>query len=318
MSFFLGIDGGGSKTECVLADESGAVLARALGLGGNLRRISAERLRGNLQEALETLRGNAGLDRLRPEAVCAGFAGAGDAKARAMAKAVLQELLQPRFLYVVGDMEVALEAAVGAGPGVVLIAGTGSIAYGRNKKGRTARAGGRGQPGDIGSGGYMAIRVMQTLLKEGRNRKDSPILGKTIEDAFRMAFGQEPKALMRERGLGLESKEIPKLVSFAAQAGDPLAQDILEESATGLAELAVKVIRKLGMGEEATLVSLTGGVLSGSEALSMGVRERLLTAAPRARVELLAVSPAEGAVRLAQRLWLQSRSFGTEASGPPR
>src|SRR3990172_976762 len=147
MAFFLGIDGGGSKTECVLADESGAVLARATGPGSNLRRASAEDLQQHLRETLEALRGKAHLERLRPEVVCGGFAGAGDAKARAMATEVLKELLQPRFLYVVGDMEVALEAAVGAGPGVVLICGTGSIAFGRNGRGKTARGGGEdGRP----------------------------------------------------------------------------------------------------------------------------------------------------------------------------
>src|SRR3989304_5525059 len=137
VAFFLGIDGGGSKTECVLADEAGAVSARATGPGSNLRRASAEDLQQHLRETLEALRGKAHLERLRPEVVCGGFAGAGDAKARAMATEVLKELLQPRFLYVVGDMEVALEAAVGAGRGGGLLAGTRSR-FSRREAGRGA------------------------------------------------------------------------------------------------------------------------------------------------------------------------------------
>ncbi len=315
MAFFLGIDGGGSKTECVLADESGAVLARATGPGGNLREVTAELLERRLQELFEAVRGSAALDRLRPVAVCAGFAGAGDAKARAMATHVLQELLQPRSLYVVGDMEVALEAAVGAGPGIVLLSGTGSIAFGRNAKGKTARAGGEGpriaadgkMTGDLGSGRYIWWRVVQALRNEGGRRKDSPLLLKPIEDAIRQGFGEEPKELIKKRGIGL-GREISKWVSLAAQGGDPLAQEILEESAAALTELVVKVLRKLRMSDETTLVSLAGGVLSGGEALAGLVRERLREAAPRARVELLAVSPAEGAARLAQRLWLQEQT----------
>jgi len=318
MGFFLGIDGGGSKTECVLADESGAVLARATGPGGNLREVSAELLGRHLHEVFETLRRSAALERFQPVIVCAGFAGASDAKARMMAEKILKELLQPRFLYVVGDMEVALEAAVGAGPGIVLICGTGSIAFGRNAKGKTARAGGEGpkiaadgkMTGDLGSGRYIWWRVVQALLDEEGRRKDSPLLLKPIEDALRQGFGEEPKELIKQRGIGL-GREISKWVSLAAQGGDPLAQEILEESAAALTELVMKVLRKLKMSDETALVSLAGGVLLGSEALSMRVRGRLRAAAPRARVEPLRVSPAEGAARLAQRLWLQEQTPGS-------
>src|SRR3990167_4297948 len=198
MAFFLGIDGGGSKPECVLADEAGAVVARATGPGSNLRRASAEDLQQHLRETLEALRGKAHLERLRPEVVCGGFAGAGDAKARAMATEVLKELLQPRFLYVVGDMEVALEAAVGAGRGVVLIAGTGSIAYGRNDLGRQARAGGRGinvaRRGkfivDEGSGLDIGLRATRAVVNPLLFWRRWTPLGRRVKKVFQGASGE--------------------------------------------------------------------------------------------------------------------------------
>lgn len=321
MAFFLGIDGGGSKTECVLADESGAVLARATGPGSNLRRVSAEILQQHLQETLEALRGKAHLERLRPEVVCAGFAGAGDAKARAMATEVLKELLQPRFLYVVGDMEVALEAAVGAGRGVVLIAGTGSIAYGRNDLGQQARAGGRGvnfaRRGkfmvDEGSGldiGIRAVRAAGNPLLFWR--RWTPLARK-----MRQASGSDV-GLLKGAEVAFEVSALVPLVVEAAREKDARARKILEEAGDALAGLAVDVLRQLELLHTEVLVAASGGVFKESPEVLARVQAKLLKAAPRAHVELLAVSPAEGAVRLAQRLWLQSRSFGTEASGPPR
>src|SRR3989304_870621 len=135
MGFFVGIDAGGSKTECVLADEAGGVLAPATGAGANLRRGSRAEIRATLSGGLEALRCTVGLPAIVADAVCAGFAGAGDVEARTQAYEVLTELLHPHRLYIVGDMEVALEAAVGAGPGVVLVAGTGSRGLGGHGRG---------------------------------------------------------------------------------------------------------------------------------------------------------------------------------------
>lgn len=275
MAYFLGLDAGGSKTEWALADETGTVVARASGGGANLQRVTASDLRSILQEGLSRLGGP------WPEVVCAGFAGAGDAKARAMAREVLEELLRPQRLYVVGDMEVALEAAVGAGPGVVLIAGTGSIAYGRNAHGQQARAGGRGpdsEAGDPGSGFDIGWRATER----------ESIAGKTPEELAAL---------------------VPKVV-VAARAGDAAARKILQDAGRALGRLAVEVLNELGIRDTDVLVAATGGVFAASEEVFERVREELGRAAPRARLERLQVSPAEGAVRLGRRLWQQEQVKG--------
>ena len=307
MAFFLGIDGGGSKTECVLANESGAVLARATGPGSNLRRASAEDLQQHLRETLEALRGKAHLERLRPEVVCGGFAGAGDAKARAMATEVLKELLQPRFLYVVGDMEVALEAAVGAGRGVVLIAGTGSIAYGRNDLGQQARAGGRGVnlsrrsefTVDEGSGLDIGLRATRVVLNRLLFWRRWTPLGRKMKKVLRGPS---------RGGVAFEVAHLVPLVVEAARENDARARRILQEAADALARLGLDVLRQLDLLAAEVHVAASGGVFKESPEVLARVQAKLLKAAPRARVELLAVSPAEGAVRLAQRLWLQEQT----------
>lgn len=296
MSFFLGIDGGGTKTECVLADEAGAVLARATAAGANLRRVTPAELRTTLSEGVAQLRRAAALPALPLEAVCAGFAGAGDTRARALAEKVLAELLRPRRLYVVGDMEVALEAAVGAGRGVVLVAGTGSIAYGRNDLGQQARAGGRGPEagGDEGSGFDIGRRALEAA-RRGRGLRTIP--AGTLPDSLDARAIEEIAAL------------VPRVVE-AARAGDPAAAEILEQAGAALAGLALTVLRELNLLEADVQVAASGGVFAASAEVFARVQAEVAAGAPRARVLPLGVAPAEGAVRLAQRLWLQEQPGG--------
>ncbi len=293
MAFFLGIDGGGTKTDCALADEAGVVVARATGGGANLRRVSADELRATLADCFAQLRRAASLPTLAVEVIGAGFAGGADAEARERARAVLAELFHPRFLYVVGDMEVALEAAVGAGPGAVLIAGTGSIAYGRDESGRTARAGGLGpEVGDEGSAYDIGHRALLAFEKGGASR-----LGRLIEQAKL----SNPPAVA-------ELASLMPGVLRAAREGDPAARNILEQVAAVLAGLALEVLRELGLLESEVPVATSGGVFAASEEVFAQVRARILAAAPRVVVEPLRITPAEGAVRLAQRRWLEERA----------
>ena len=102
------------------------------------------------------------------------------------------------------------------------------------------------------------------------------------------------------------------LVVEAAREKDARARGILEEAADALAGLALEVLRQLDLLASEVRVAASGGVFKESPEVLARVQAKLLKAAPRAHVELLAVSPAEGAVRLAQRLWLQeSRGLGT-------
>ena len=293
MAFFLGIDGGGTKTECALADEAGVVVARATGAGANLRRVSPAELRATLADCFEQLRRTASLPGLAVEVICAGFAGGGDSEGRERARQVLAELLRPRFLYVVGDMEVALEAAVGAGPGVVLIAGTGSIAYGRNGSGQHARAGGLGPDvGDEGSAYDIGRRALLAFEKGG-----APRLRRLIEQAKLST----PPTVAEVAGL------MPEMLR-AAREGDPAAREIVEQAAAALAGLALAVLGELSLLASEVTVATSGGVFAASEEIFAQVRARILQEAPRADIEPLRVAPAEGAVRLAQRRWLEEQA----------
>jgi len=308
MGFFVGIDAGGSKTECVLADEAGVVLARATGAGANLRRVSRGELRATLRECLEALRQTVGLPAIVADVVCAGFAGAGDVEARAQAHEVLTELLHPHRLYVVGDMEVALEAAVGAGPGVILVAGTGSIAYGRNVLGRQARAGGRGPgAGDEGSGYDIGRRAVEAVLGAARGSAPATQLKKIVLQGLGVERAEELEGRVRPEAAAELAALVPAVVE-ASRAGDVAGKEILAQAAVALAGLALQVLDELDLLEAEVRIAASGGVFAASDEVFAGVRVAVTARAPRAVVEPLAVTPAEGAVRLAQRLWLQERS----------
>lgn len=308
MGFFVGIDAGGSKTECVLADEAGAVLARATGAGANLRRVSRGELRATLGACLEELRRTAGLPAIVADAVCAGFAGAGDVEARAQAHKVLTELLHPHRLYVVGDMEVALEAAVGAGPGVILVAGTGSIAYGRNVLGRQARAGGRGPgAGDEGSGFDIGRRAVEAVLRAERKSAPAPQLTTIVLQRLGVERVGELEGRVRPEAAAELAALVPAVVE-ASRAGDATARDNLVQAGVALAGLALEVLEELDLLKADVRIAVSGGVFAASDEVFAGVRAAVAARAPRAVVEPLAVTPAEGAVRLAQRLWLQERA----------
>jgi glucosamine kinase len=308
MGFFVGIDAGGSKTEGVLADEAGVVLARASGAGANLRRVSRAELRATLSQCLEELRRTAGLPAIVADAVCAGFAGAGDAEARAQAHEVLTELLRPHRLYVVGDMEVALEAAVGAGLGVILVAGTGSIAYGRNGLGRQARAGGRGPgAGDEGSGYDIGRCAVEAALRARCSKTPATPLTRIVLQSLGVERAEALEGRVRPEAATELAALVPAVVE-ASRAGDATASGILAHAAQALAGLALEVLEELDLLGAEVRIAVSGGVFAASEAVFAGVRAAVAARAPRAAVEPLAVTPAEGAVRLAQRLWLQGQA----------
>src|SRR5713101_4544531 len=171
MPYYLGIDGGGTKTRCALADET-TLLATAISGGSNMIRLGETHARDALHAAIRQVCATAKIAPAQIHAICIGAAGADRPEIAAKIRSILAELISeiaPEIaltkIEVVGDMTIALEAACGAGPGVIAIAGTGSIAYGRDATGHTARAGGWGfAVSDEGSGHWIGRRAISAIL----------------------------------------------------------------------------------------------------------------------------------------------------------
>ena len=267
MGYSLGFDGGGTKTDCVILDAQGAVVSQGHGGPSNPMRSGFDEAFRSISEAAVQALKAAELQTSDIASVCAGLAGAGQRNVVRRTMVFLAREFPHSVAYVATDHEIALEAAVGSGPGVVLIAGTGSAAYGRNAAGETARAGGygpwvgdEGSAFDIGRRGVAAVARMRDL--------NSPmtLLAETIPAALNCPDWDD----LMQQIMKNPDDVFPKLfatVAGAASAEDAAAKEILFTAAIGLGNLALSVVRRLGLKDQEFPLMKCGGVFGRSEML---------------------------------------------------
>lgn len=314
MAYYLGIDGGGSKTTCAVGDES-SILATATAGPSNITRVGEGRARESLQRAIRQACAAAGIDPGQVKRTCIGAAGAGrhdiaDALHKIVAEVVAGEV------EVIGDMEIALEAAFGDGPGVIVIAGTGSIAYGRDEKGRTARAGGWGFGiSDEGSAHWIGRETVRHLLREideklGDNRAEAIARQMPLFAEIRSEWKfQTLDELCRTANAAPDFAELFPAVLRAEENGDKLAKQILYDAASELARLAEIVVRRLFGKRLPTeiAISVAGGVFQHSEHVRQVFEKEVSKPDRRLPMKGHVVEPVNGALQMARRGSAQSR-----------
>ncbi len=290
----VGIDAGGTRTVCLVADRSGRVVSEARGPGANLQ--SAGEL--EVEKVLHDVIGRAIGALPPPQVICLGMAGVdrpGDAET---VRAILQRIGSRATILVVNDALIALEAGAPGAPGTVVIAGTGSIAYGRDANGRAARAGGWGYVlGDEGSGYWLGRLALRAVVRAS-DRRGAPT---ALTDLVLAHYGVEhPDALVRQIYQGGTRPSaiaaLARLVGQAADAGDAIAQQLVLMAARELASAATSVACRLGI--ERAPVVLAGGTLLGLRRLREVLTHELSVALPHAPITPLHMEPAAGAVRL--------------------
>jgi N-acetylglucosamine kinase-like BadF-type ATPase len=292
----VGIDAGGSKTRAFAVDRDGAVVGRGAGGGGNL--LSSPDPAGSIAAALTESLGSA-----KPEAVVLSCSGGDRPADREKGRAILTQLVGPAVrIDVTHDAIAALYAGNPAGCGVVLISGTGSIAFGRNDEGEERRAGGWGYLiGDEGSAVWLGLEG----LRAAAHHTDGRGAGTAIT-----------AHVLRELGVESFMEVIPQLygrphpapailaavraVGRAAAEADAIAVSIVQRGAHALARAASIVAAELRL--EDGPVYLAGGAFESLPSLERAVRGELLRMLPRATVEPVSEEPAMGAARLAMRL----------------
>ncbi len=294
----IGIDAGGSKTVCLLADEEGRVVSEARGPGVNLQSVGERRLEQALREAIDSVLDASGVE---AQAICVGIAGVDREDDARVVTEILARVSGGVRATVVNDALIALVAGAGDGPGIVIIAGTGSIAYGRSAEGSAARAGGWGHIiGDEGSGYWIGQHALSAVVREVDGRGPSTRLTRDVLTHFGVADAQ---ALVRI----VYNLEAPRhsvamlgpIVQRACEEGDAVAAQILEQAAEELAMAGRSVATRLEMRGDAFPIVLSGSVFRLVPRLVAEIGRRLIEVAPRADVQLLAREPAHGAVTLA-------------------
>jgi N-acetylglucosamine kinase-like BadF-type ATPase len=301
MRFVLGFDGGGTKTECVLMDETRKVHATGRSGPSNPMRVG---FGGALAAVCEAGRIALQAAKLTPadiSAVCAGLAGTAQPESERKMKRLIGEEYPDRWVQVCTDLDLTLEAT-GEGPAVVLIAGTGSAAVGRGLKGQIARVGGHGPLlGDEGSAYDIGRRAAIAALRESdRGMPDSPLAARMLRE-IGVANWEE----FHLRVYSVPDEVFPRLfpvVAAAADEGDATARALLEHAAGELAGLVADLVELLQLKSQPLLLVKSGGMVERSTFFDRLINERLRLAAPDAKFGGLTTSPAEAAARLALRL----------------
>jgi N-acetylglucosamine kinase-like BadF-type ATPase len=294
----LGIDAGGTKTVCCLADGDGRLLSEARGGGANLQtdgELAVEKvLHAVMDRALGAHERTVG-------AICLGMAGVDRAADGDLVRGIMRRIGAQARVVVVNDALIALVAGLGDAPGIVLICGTGSIAYGRNVRNDAARAGGWGHVlGDEGSGYWISRQALRAVARAADGRAPATTLSAKLLAHFGIAHPGELVAEVYERQRRHhELAQLARLVQQARDEGDEVATQILELAAHELVRAARSVLERLDMQDAAFSFVLSGGVFAGVPWLADELRRRLPSIAPHAQVERLQVEPALGAVQLA-------------------
>ena len=294
----LGIDAGGTKTVALLADGEGNILGEGRAGAANLQTEGELEVEKILHDVIE--RATDGRH-LSPSAVCLGMAGVDRADDARIIRDVMRRLGFRSNALIVNDALIALVAGAGPSPGVVVVSGTGSIAYGVNHQGIAARAGGWGPTlGDEGSGYWIGRRALAAVMRDVDCRGPRTALTHLVLRHFNLP---KPELLVAEIYHQPQGRRaiaaLGSVVDFARGDGDPVAIDIMTQAADELALAAASVIARLEMRGEQCPVLLSGGMLRESAWLAGELRNRMAEVAPRSTVRILTEEPATGAVRLA-------------------
>jgi N-acetylglucosamine kinase len=306
MACFLGIDGGGTRTTAWLTDDEGNPLGCAETGPSNPLKAGFRAAQREILKAFRTCVREAGIPlsatrRVRTpllQGVCAGIAGIDRKSVHLQLLAWTRQHIPARHHLLTTDAAIALAAAVRGAPGIIVIGGTGSIAYARDEQGKVWRAGGWGTPFDDGGSGYdVGRKAVAAALQDFDRRGPHTIVTERIcrHLAIRNIADIVTLQLEQQQVAGL----FP-LVIEAAREGDLVARHLCDDAAHNLADLAIALLRQTNWMRRATRVVTSGGVFKSDIMIRHTFARHLRRFAPLARVELLERPPVEGAIWLAR------------------
>jgi N-acetylglucosamine kinase-like BadF-type ATPase len=300
--YYLGVDGGASKTAAIVTDETGAPLGDGLAGPSNHLRVGIETASRNVERAVN--KALVAADVTSREIVWAycGIAGA-DHPAHRQEVVDSLSIFFPRGNFTVdNDARIALTGAVGYGGGVVVIAGTGSVAYGRNEEGGEWRAGGWGPIiGDEGSGFGIARAALSAIVRAHDGRGPATRMTDMLREQWNMKPEDVPRFVYAPATHTDDIARFGRLAIEAAEGGDEVAVAILTDGGHELGDCVVAVARRLNMLGTAFPVSYVGGAFHAGPLLLEPMRDVILDAAPKATLSPPANTPVEGAAMMAMR-----------------
>lgn len=309
MKYIIGFDCGATKSECALADSDGNIFCIEKGKPANFLVIGADKASDNILSLIRKCKSRldsarSGLSRLEIEMIVIGAAGAGrkdDANKlrKALAKKLKKEKINVKSLVIIGDHKIALKAAFPNSPGCILIAGTGSIIYGKDSKGNIHRVGGFGRMiGDEGSGYSIGRKGLQAVSKylDGRNNRTK--IAELLYKEFKIDTPEKLISSIHKKNFDIAS--VSKIVLKSAAGKDKVALKILDEESEELLNL-IKAIKKKMRVKKLNL-SFAGSLLTNKNAYSDLLKKKIKTSLPSIKIIKPKNSPVEGAILLAKEM----------------
>jgi N-acetylglucosamine kinase-like BadF-type ATPase len=270
LSFVIGVDGGGTRTRATIVDARGLELGRAEGPGAVVTARAPEAAVQAVAQAVGAAAERACVD-LPAAVLWAGLSGAGHERARLAVVELLERAGLAERVLVGTDVRAAFEAAFPEGPGILLIAGTGSIAWARTPEGKIGRVGGWGQSlGDEGGGYAIGLGALRAVVRAEDGRGGATVMR---GDVLRALALSEPAELVPWTA-GASKAEVAGLVPIivrAAANGDPAACQLIDEAVRELTKHVRAVVERLGPWPSPPPLLLWGGLIGQEGPL----RERL-------------------------------------------
>ena len=315
-TFYLGVDGGATKTHVIIGDDQGNMLSEVITRGSNIHNVSIETAGNQIVTAIK----QAQLQMYRkhrshiPEHIhftvsCLGLSGLDTASDRIRIKSFFRQYFNhdPKPLHVgtliiVNDGYIGLRSATTSNRGICLIAGTGSNCYGLNEMGDQAIAGDWGYLlGDEGSAFALGQKMLRVVIKEYDGRKVTSIVSQKVLDYLELETVEELINWSYQKTVPVEAiARVSRLLNDPELIQLPLVRGMVAETIEALLAAYKAVIKQLTINSDEQLpVVLIGGLFSHKKLILQPIKHHLKKITPHALIKAPKQSPAHGAVRVA-------------------
>lgn len=295
--FYLGVDGGGTKTHVILLDREKNFVSEGFAGPSNPLRVGIETAVANIAQAVDTACDRAQKTTSEIVSAVLGLAGVRRLDIRERIRERSIEIFGIEIVKVVTDAEIALFATTLGGEGVVIISGTGSVCFGRDALGNTAMSGGWGPTaGDEGGGISIARHALQAIAKASDGRGASTRLSLVGAEYFRASTPED--LVVAIYSPQMDNSKLAGFAQFVAQTaheGDEIAIEILAVAGHELGLAANAVIQKLNLQNGKVPIGTVGSVFKAGDLLTNSLLETVRRIAPQAFLQEPAKSPAEAA-----------------------
>lgn len=292
MGYVIGVDGGATKTAAILADEQGHILSRAVAGASNYHAVGRESAGAALKEAIEAVVAQSRKSLDDCQMAILGLAGVNNETDQQILSEEAAKIGLSNRIRVENDIVIAWAASTTCQPGVVIIAGTGSSAFGVNSDGERIKSLGWDYIlADQGSGYWVGLQGLQQAICvwDGRLTEGGELLYQAMLDHYKLADGSEAITLIYSSEFMKDMKtriaSFGQRVAECAKQGDRVAQQILHQAGADLGDGACAVIRRLDMTNNSFTVGMVGSTFKSGNYLMKPFTTKILDCAPQAIVQ---------------------------------